>query len=441
MIEQRAFTVLTTIKPDSMESLRQTLDDIVDNDVEDNPIITYKRLTSIHFSRWVIIDAIDGYPAQLAFSTNYDVPLDDHLNELLRDVGDGLRNIYCHCESFPPNATDDDTRRYMKRHYLPAAAFYIGTRGRGVTQIRNEAELRDRIELFLDQSDLPHTATAADAASIRNAIQQFVRSQPDLAWALTPEPPPTLAWKLRHIGFITLLIAVILAVIVVPIFLMPWYVWPLILGTALGIIVVILRLHEQNDARRDASDAIRLSEGLKSRISALMTREDHVVQNQLTHLVEVRPGFFRQVTLRAVLFAINTLAAYVFNKGELGGIPSIHFARWVLIDGGRRLLFFSNFDGSWENYLGDFIDKAAKGLTAVWSNAKGFPPTRFLAYNGATDEQHFKTWARDCQIVTNVWYSAYKSLTVQNINNNSEIRAQLFQPLDNVAALTWLRRL
>lgn len=165
------------------------------------------------------------------------------------------------------------------------------------------------------------------------------------------------------------------------------------------------------------------------------------MQNQLTHLVEIKPGRFRLRLLKFVLGSINYLARTYFNKGELGGIPSIHFARWVITDHDKRLLFFSNFDGSWENYLGDFVDKAAVGLTAVWSNTKNFPRAKNLVQEGAQDEQQFKEWARHLQISTQVWYSAYKKLSVQNINNNALIRSGLFREMDEVKSQAWLDRI
>jgi hypothetical protein len=122
------------------------------------------------------------------------------------------------------------------------------------------------------------------------------------------------------------------------------------------------------------------------------------------------------------------------------GIPSIHFAHWALIDDGRRLLFLSNFDGSWENYLDDFIDKASVGLTAIWSNTVDFPRTRFLFYEGSRNGTLFKAWARETQTYSNVWYSAYKSLTVQSVDNNSSIREDLPKPLDETATRSWLWR-
>jgi hypothetical protein len=177
------------------------------------------------------------------------------------------------------------------------------------------------------------------------------------------------------------------------------------------------------------------------KVKKLVEREDrtHIVQNHLAHISIVKPGNFRRVTLPGVLWLVN-LVARLQDKGKLIGIPSIHFAHWSLIDNGRRLLFLSNFDGSWENYLDDFIDKVSFGLTAIWSNTVDFPKTRFLFFEGARDGPRFKTYTRDKQTYTNVWYSAYKQLTVETINNNSSIREDLFTSLDDSATRDWLRR-
>jgi hypothetical protein len=175
-------------------------------------------------------------------------------------------------------------------------------------------------------------------------------------------------------------------------------------------------------------------------VQALAEREDFQVQNQLTHLVDLKPGLFRRILLRAVLYAIDLLARYKFNQGSLGGITTIHFARWVFLDDGKQLLFFSNYDGSWESYLGDFVDKAHVGLTSVWSNTEGFPKTTLLAFGGATDEDRFKAWTRAHQIATPLWFSAYPDLTVRNIQENARICAGLVEePPTDEALRAWLQ--
>ena len=89
----------------------------------------------------------------------------------------------------------------------------------------------------------------------------------------------------------------------------------------------------------------------------LAANEDHGLQNPLTHVVPLRGGGDARKRVLALSHAyIARMALRHFNDiGELGGIPTIHFAKWALIDGGARLLFLSNYDGSWETYLDDFL--------------------------------------------------------------------------------------
>jgi hypothetical protein len=162
------------------------------------------------------------------------------------------------------------------------------------------------------------------------------------------------------------------------------------------------------------------------------------LQNHLASITRVKSGRLRFWILWVALFVINLLSRFWFNRGELGGIPTILSARWVLIDGGRRLLFLDNYGGAWESYLNEFIDMTAvKGLNAIWSNtlveAEGksyaFPETRFLFWQGAQAEQPFKAYVRESQVETIAWYSAYPTLSVVNINNNSSLRQSLCKRL------------
>ena len=200
-----------------------------------------------------------------------------------------------------------------------------------------------------------------------------------------------------------------------------------------GIGLIILRYKEK-------TDKIFPRTRYDDRAKKLMAREDKVVQNQMTNLVDMKPGLFRLLTDKFFLSVVETLARYKFTKGKLADIPTIHFARWVYVDNNRGLLFFSNYGSSWESYLGDFIDKAAVGLTGVWSSSVLYPRTRFLVLDGATDEERFKTWARAQQMPTDVWYTAYKTLTVKNIINNKEIRKGLSGHMTTEQARQWLSR-
>jgi membrane protein implicated in regulation of membrane protease activity len=425
------------VEDDKVAGLRDMLKLIGDNIgtlLPDYPI-EFNRLTTVHFMRWVVLDPAvvrgERIPAHLVLSTNYDLPLDDHLRELVIVAGSALEKIYSQCKGFQ---LGQDLLAFLKQHRVNYAAFYVGTRGRSVEEIRREKDLRERIQGYLDKR-------GTNSQKVRDDIQNFVAGQPDLQWARQKES--IFLWALQLYGpLVLLLVALLAAYVLVPLLLpVPWWALPLAtVGLLVGLVVAVVVWRQVLIAKEKQEDQDEIKINVQH-VQKLVEREDHVVQNQLSHLVEVKPGWFRLATLRLVLWAINLLARYLYVTGTLGGIPTIHFARWVIIDQGRRLLFFSNFDGSWENYLGDFIDKAAAGLTAVWSNTVGCPKAQGLINEGARDEQRFKSWTRDHQIFTQVWYSAYEDVTVDNINNNSRIRNDLFGNLSPEAAKEWLSRL
>ena len=157
--------------------------------------------------------------------------------------------------------------------------------------------------------------------------------------------------------------------------------------------------------------------------------EDRVDQNGLTHLVPLKPGWYRSFALGVMVHLVTALSDSGALTGRLGGIQTIHFARWVALPDGR-LLFFSNYDGSWEAYLGDFVDKASLGLTMIWTNTLWYPKTRLLLLKGATDEEAFKAWTRAHQVPTQVWYSAYPTLSVGDVLKNAKLRELLGSELN-----------
>ncbi|MGH2950212.1 MAG: hypothetical protein ACRDPC_28765, partial [Solirubrobacteraceae bacterium] len=213
----------------------------------------------------------------------------------------------------------------------------------------------------------------------------------------------------------------------------------LALATPLLLVVVpvwalVLRWHEA----RDPAPHIRVDPEHAARLGAI---EDHVVQNQFSAIGFVKPGWFRQATIAVVLWLISYAARHLFTRADLAGVKTIHFARWTMLDGRRRAIFTSNYDGSLESYMDDFIDKVAFGLNASFSHGVGFPRTRFLLFEGARREEEFKDYLRRHQVPTQVWYSAYERLTAINLDNNALIRSGLFGAMSRPDAAAWLRRL
>jgi hypothetical protein len=431
-MKQGGLTILSPIDNAKLQNLDVYLRSIGD-DIAKQTKIPFGDLTLLHFASWVIFE--QGLPGpQLIFESNFDGSAACFLRQLTSKAHDGLDQIYRHCSDYLPGCDSNNLFEYLEARIVNTDTFYVSCGGITVARILQENMLHDRIEQFLAQ--LPSTKNPED---VRRTVQEFVKGDPSLAWAEMPAEPYRFSERLRGRD------AVILVSILVGLFgplafaWKPWVVWLGMLVVAGAILHRILRRKEKTDP--SISDIpVEDAQPDPTAVEQLVDRENRRPQNHLSSITAVKPGAFRFALLKVVLALIEFLGRVQYYKGSLGKIPSIHFARWAMINRGKHLLFLSNFDGSWEHYLGEFIDQAANGLTAVWSNAENFPRTRNLIEGGATDEQRFKYYARGMQLYTQLWYSAYPFLSVVNVENNAAIRAGLSGQLEQSELEAWLVR-
>ena len=517
MPEQHALTVIVPVPDEKIDRLRALLNAIGQNilnpdlpgagsvpleQVRDHlppshlisegaPFIEFGRLTTVHFLRWVLLeparDATGGpIKASLAFSTDYDGPLEEHLNELVLVAEPALRTIYSYCDPPPGNESLCD---YLLAHRQREAAFYRGHPGRSTQQIlainnQSEEELRLVLETELDQ------ISAQGSAASPIILERLRWATGRSGWKSAPSSgrPPAIA--IRRLLRLPLIGLALLAMLYgvgtflfegIPARVLFMVSVPIMAFALFAVVLNLLDRIEHGRERRlvqregppkqvDGAIDPYVADRSDARLRIVTELEDRgpLVQNQMTHVVNVKPGLVRLVLLRAVLATSNFLTHTLFVRGVLTGLATIHFARWILIDDNRRLLFFSNYDFSWESYLGDFIDQASDGLTGIWCNTTLFPRARihtltglvrltvlvlrFLPWfswlpavrvfaGGARREQEFKRWTRDHQVPTQVWYSAYPRLSVTNVNGTTDIALGLFEPLTGDAQAAWLRRL
>jgi hypothetical protein len=209
---------------------------------------------------------------------------------------------------------------------------------------------------------------------------------------------------------------------------------PLLLA-ALPFVLALLRRHERADPEycpRPRAAAV----------SEMQELEDHDLSNSFTALGAVKPGRFRAGLVQVLLLAIAWACRHVFGRGHLGRVRTIHFAHWVFLDNKLRVLFASNYDGSHEAYMDDFINKVAWGLNLVFSNGFGWPRTAWLIKEGARRELPFKYYQRGHQLPTQVWYKAYPGLTLSDMERNRRIREGFERVgMSDAEALAWLRLL
>jgi hypothetical protein len=422
MSTRHGVTLIATILPGRVDPLRQVLCEIAVN-AKSNPTFPFDRIHGVHFARWVILPRDAGnvfgdFPEQVMYASEFDGSRRSHLEQLVESVPTGLDRILGHCEGYPaPERRTRDARlQFLAARAKPFGSLYQSTTGK-VDDIHNESHLRECIQTFLDSRDW----RGVGAVTVYQTVRDFVRSEPSLAWALQPRNDRGLGWHVGHWAFTIATVAIL--ILLIPLTLPLTLIW-----------LAVLRFYETHEPTA-------VPTGNTSRVRELTGYEDRGAQNQLTILGIVKPTWFRRVTLWGVLKFFYLLVAFgIPFKRHFFGVKTIHFARFQTIDGGSRLLFMSNYDGSWESYLGDFVDRLSFGISGVWSNAVGFPETQFLLFGGARHEQVFKALVRDHQVPPAVWYSAYNDLTVENINNNAAIREGLARNLTGSEVASWLLR-
>lgn len=338
---------------------------------------------------------------------------------------------------------------------------FTGSPGMTVTRILDEWNLARAIREIFDGAP-PAGSPLAIACRVREQIARdpklarllIPEATPLLAPGILPLPPadpplPTIAKlaALAVLNFFWPLLVLGAAVTV-------WFVWlacqaggwgyaAVAFAGGVGLTVALLLaaaiLLYVGLRRREKADVPDNSVPNQAVLAEVVRREDthSIVQNHLAGVSIMKAGWLRRFMLRLVFWGVGQLAP-LYRPGYLGDIGTIHFARWVLLPNTNRLLFFSNYGGSWESYLEDFVTKASVGLTGVWSNTLGFPKTENLIQHGATDGDRFKRWARRQQQPTRFWYSAYPHVSTARIRINAAIRAGLCSASTEDEAAAWL---
>jgi hypothetical protein len=411
MTPQSEFLVLAPVRPEALNDLRAllaTLNAKPGHADPDNPVVPFGGFPTLHMARFVVLEdqtlddltafgaAYRDAPVYLAFLGDCDGSADTLLDDMAIAAGDGLRRIFRHCEGF---ATDTDLRAWMRARLVPSQSYYVNWVGRTVVQAHEEAALRKTLAAELQRA-------AADGVTSPRDLQLRLREHA-LAYGppLTPPAPTPRPWLVRHVLDLVLGLAILVLAA------------PLLILSA-PVLLWMLRRRETRDP-----EITVLAD--PARVRAIAAMEDHDVSNPFSAIGTIKPGRFRLILVRAVLWLLNFGARHIYTKGRLARVGTIHFARWVVIDGGRRVFFVSNYDGSLESYMDDFINKAAFGLNLVFSNGVGYPTTNWLLFDGAKREERFKAFLRRRQQPTDVWYKAYPGLTAFELARNSEVRQGL----------------
>jgi hypothetical protein len=292
----------------------------------------------------------------------------------------------------------------MQERNAPASAAYVNWRGRTVRCIHEEAALQQALETYVT-AHAP-ALTALSPRQIQAQLRQFINEEKSSGrLTLSDEKPTPIGWRIKdllHLIGVPFLLLLALPLIIV---LAPVY-------------VICLRRLEKTEPEL----CWRVDQAYSDRLSDL---EDHDITNQFTLVGSVKPVLVRLWTLIGVLAAIDYAARHVVRRGRLGRIRTIHFARWVFLDRKKRVVFFSNYDGTVDSYMDDFINKAGFGLNALFCNGVGYLKTNWLVLDGCQDEEKYRNFLRRHTVPTQVWYKAYPGATAVDLERNTRIRQGL----------------
>lgn len=117
--------------------------------------------------------------------------------------------------------------------------------------------------------------------------------------------------------------------------------------------------------------------------------------------------------------------------GGLLGLSIIHFARWVMIRRGDwpdfgqprekldndYMLFLSNFNGTWDQYIDAFSDGLPNGLDMFWYSSTKYPRSIPIS--------PFKYYIRANQIDTDYYYNATPGSAQRDIKAGLRVRRML----------------
>lgn len=422
----------------------------------------FEAARCIHFVSLSVIRGGEGEPTYAVLEMSADGNRSDAIEAVAAHAGPLLRPIFEKASGLRPK---DSLPRFLKKHAVSVGyqhktigLLFRGTPGLGVRRIKDEDSLAGKLTELLD-SNLKRKRDG-EALQLLNDVRQALRKEGGYDWAFLSEPAPFLANPNKPIvipkifltpgivgglGGLGLFISILIwlafigdthhftaetILAALPSILIGAVLSLFVLAALVGGLIAALR-------RRESADIPQDFDPNPVAVQAIMEKENKHVQNHMTGVSILKPGWLRRFTLRFMYFYVTRRLALFFRPGYLNEIGTIHFARWVLLPRTRNLVFLSNYAGSWESYMEDFITKAARGLTGVWSNTIGFPATNHLLFGGSEDGDRFKRWARRQQIPTLFWFSAYPDLACERIRVNAAIRDGFARARTESEAVAW----
>jgi hypothetical protein len=444
------FTFLAPLKVDCVAATSELLAQLHAEQAR----LPFARSSTTHFATITVIPEQtycgERLPAMLLLATSFSGPTRAHVAEVVRLMGDGLREVLQHCEGFDAGCSSEDLEEFLIDRRKPDT-FYSGMQHLSPECVRRHRELRDAIQAYIDERQ-ERGDLRGSAGEIRREIQDYVRSRADLAWAQEPFKPTFSTWlafywrQLVVEGLVGALVVCTVAQLFVHSPALGVIVacgWIAVAAFLLFVVILVASVREAEPEQAYVS--ARPSDERARMLAATQTRP---VINEFTLGGPIKPeGVLRPTFLRLSLWVIARVAEGVPGIPYLSAginIPTVATARWIVADRGRRLLFISNYTNEGKAYVRDFIETriGAMRINLTFGFGTGYPPTEWIIGRGALDDPNAYLHSLcENQLPTLFWYGPYRDISIDNIRVNRRIREGLFGDCTEREAQDWLHLL
>jgi hypothetical protein len=155
--------------------------------------------------------------------------------------------------------------------------------------------------------------------------------------------------------------------------------------------------------------------------------------------------------IRGMMVPFNKLLFWLVGtwvfRPKLRGLTTlsmIHYARWVILRAEDfphlhpsqprenlkygYMLFFSNFNGTWEQYVDSFSAAIPSGLNLLWLKNVGWPT--------AVPEQPFHRYVLHNQTTTDYYYNAYPMAASNDVKSAARVRDALLDFIETTEGVS-----
>jgi hypothetical protein len=394
----KPLSILVKIIPAREAALRVVLREILD-DIKGNQYIRFHDSPHTQFARFVIINDIDNGP-RLLFTADFDGEYSDYLKELAAIT---LRPdlLWGNCVGF---AAGVDLPDFLSKHSEKNRGIYVAFQDETAQSIKTKIAIREKIEAFLDDGGVSRYLD-------KNRVYSFLDM---LSLLPRREVAPWTAFG-QCVASLWASIGKRLHDWLFPFFLK--------LAKAFSESVVEKTFDRVTVFTKEEMDRIPAP------------AKDTTGQTSFTVFADVKPGLWWRLRLAIALPGTTLLGRYGYPPGNFANVFTLHSFRWIWIDNKKRIIFQSTFDGSWENYMADFINNLVWALNALYCSCEGYPP------GGMADVYRFEQWILEHQPRALVAYSAYPEETVLNLIKDRQISAMLTAHYKRKPVEEWLELL